>query len=157
MNSSSAFKWFIVVLLVPTVAWKIAIPPDNPNSLKDDLINFLKRNHFDVVVTDTMVNYAPLIRASTATCRLQVARLTQDGSNRDLIRHHTAGVDRSFVVYRGKVYTDQPVWWTVLDYLWSRLLRELGLMRHITPVIAVAANSSCNAERLPWSELQDGR
>ena len=156
MNSSSAFKWFIVVLLVPTVAWKIAIPPDNPDYLKDDLINFLERNHFDVVVTDTMVNYTPVIRASTATCQLQVARLTQDGSNRDLIRHLAAGADRSFVVFRGKVYTEQPVTWTVLDYLWSRFLRELGLMRHITPVIAVAVNSSCNAERLPWGELQDG-
>ena len=38
-------------------------------------------------------------------------------------------------------------YWTVLNWLWSRFLRELGLIRHITPVINVAANSSCNAER----------
>jgi hypothetical protein len=79
---------------------------------------------------------------------------TPDGSNRDLVRHLAAGTDRSFVVFRGTVYTQQPILWTVLDYLWSRFLRELGLVRHITPVIAVAVNTSCNAERLPWGELQ---
>ncbi len=144
------------MLLLPTVAWKIAIKPDNPDYLKDDLINFLERNNFDVVVTDMMINYAPVIRASSATCQLQVARLTQDGSNRDLVRHFAAGADRSFVVFRGKVYADQPVAWTVVNYLWSRFLRELGLTRHIAPVIAVAMNSSCNAEGLPWAELQNG-
>ncbi|MCA1453152.1 hypothetical protein I6F35_07945 [Bradyrhizobium sp. BRP22] len=43
---------------------------------------------------------------------------------------------------------------TVLDYLWTRFLRELGLVRHISPVISVAESSSCDAERLPWGELQ---
>jgi hypothetical protein len=28
------------------------------------------------------------------------------------------------------------------------------LIRHIAPVITVAVNSSCNAERLPWGELE---
>jgi hypothetical protein len=156
VNSSRAFRWFIAVLLLPAVAWKIAIKPDNPDYLKDDLINFLERNHFDVVVTETLVNYTPVIRASSATCNLQVARLTQDGSNRDLVRHFAAGADRSFVVFRGKVYAEQPVSWTVFNYLWSRFLRELGLTKQISPVVAVAANSSCNAERLPWGELATG-
>ena len=141
-------------MLLLTIGWKIAIQPDDPNYRKEDLIKFFERNHFNVVVTDEMVNYMPIIRASTASCHLQVARLTPDGSNRDLIRHLAAGTDRSFVVFRGTVYTQQPILWTVLDYLWSRFLRELGLVGHITPVIAVAVNSSCNAERLPWDELQ---
>ena len=154
MNSSSAFRWSIAVLLLVALGWKIAIQPDDPNYLKEDLIKFFERNHFNVVATDEMVNYTPIIRATTASCHLQIARLTPDGSNRDLIRHLTAGTDRSFIVFRGIVYTQQPIFWTVLNYLWSRFLRELGLTRHITPVIAVAVNSSCNAERLPWGELQ---
>jgi len=141
-------------VLLLTIGWKIAIQPDDPNYLKEDLIKFFERNHFNVVVTDEMVNDTPIIRATTASCHLQVARLTPDGSNRDLIRHLVAGTDRSFVVLRGTVYTQQPIVWTVLHHLWSRFLRELGLVRHITPVIAVAVNSSCNAERLPWGELQ---
>ena len=154
MNSSGAFRWSIAGVLLLTIGWKIAIHPDDPNYLKEDLIKFFERNHFNVVATDEMVNDTPIIRATTASCQLQVARLTPDGSNRDLIRHLAAGTDRSFVVFRGTVYTQQPILWTVLDSLWSRFIRELGLIRHITPVIAVAVNSSCNAERLPWDELQ---
>ena len=83
-----------------------------------------------------------------------VSAVTPDGSNRDLIRHIAAGTDHSFVVFRGTVYAQQPVLWTVVNFLWSRFLRELGLIRHIAPVITVAVNSSCNAERLPWGELE---
>jgi hypothetical protein len=78
---------------------------------------FLERNHFNVVVTDEAVNYMPIIRATTATCHLQIARLAPDGSNRDLIRHLAAGTDRTFIVFRGTVYAQQPVVWTILNYL----------------------------------------
>jgi hypothetical protein len=139
-------------VLVLAIGWKIAVQPDNQNYLKEDLIKFFERNHFDVVVTDEIMT-TPIIRATTASCQLQIARLFPDGSNRDLIRHLAAGTDRSFIVFRGTVYTQQPILSTVLNDLWSRFLRELGLVRHITPVIAVAVNSSCNAERLPWGEL----
>jgi hypothetical protein len=138
-----------------TIGWKIAIKPDNQDYLTENLVKFLERNHFDVVVTDELVNYMPIIRATSASCDLQIARLTPDGSNRDLIGHLTAGTDRSFIVFRGAVYTRQPISWTVFNYLWSRFLRELGLIRRVTPIIAVAANTSCNAENLPWRELQD--
>ena len=154
MNSSGVFRWFIAGVLLLTIGWKIAIQPDDQSYLKEDLIKFLERNHFNVVVTDEIVNYTPIIRATTASCRLQIGRLTPDGSNRDLIRHIAAGTDRSFVVFRGTVYAQQPELWTVLNYLWSRFLRELGLIGHIAPVITVAVNSSCNAERLPWGEIQ---
>jgi hypothetical protein len=141
-------------MLLLAIGWKIAIEPDDPNYLKEGLVKFLERNHFNVVVTDEVVNDTPIIQATTASCYLQIARLTPDGSNRNLIRHIAAGTDHSFVVFRGAVYAQQPVLWTVVNYLWSRFLRELGLIRHITPVVNVAVNSSCNAERLPWGELQ---
>jgi hypothetical protein len=156
VNSSGAFRWSIAVVLLLTIGWKIAIRSDD-QYLKEDLIKFFERNHFDVVTTEVTVNHTSIIRATTASCHLQIARLTPDGSNRDLIRHLTAGTDRSFIVFRGTVYARQPVVWTVLDYLWSRFLRELGLVRHIAPVINVAANSSCNAEGLPWGELTQYR
>jgi hypothetical protein len=153
VNSSSAFRWSIAVVLLLNIGWKIAIPPDNPSYLKEDLIKFLERNHFHVVVTDEIVNDTPVIRATGSSCQLQVARLTPDGSNANLIGHLTAGADRSFVVFRGAVYARQPIFWTVLDYLGSRFLRELGLIRNISAVIRVAEKSSCSAESLPWSEL----
>jgi len=144
-------------VLLLTIGWKIAIQPDDQNYLKEDLIKFLELNHFNVVVTDEVENvYTPIIRATTASCDLRIARLTPDGSNGDLIRHLVAGTDRSFIVFRGTVYAQQPVVWTVLNYFWSRFLRELGLIEHITPVISVAANSSCKAEQPPWGELSFG-
>jgi hypothetical protein len=155
VNSLRAFRWFIAVVLLLTIGWKIAIRPDSQDYLTENLVKFFERNHFEVAVTDEMVNYMPIIRVTSASCDLQIARLTPDGSNRDLIRHLTAGTDRSFIVFRGAVYSRQPISWTVLNYLWSRFLRELGLIRHIAPVIAVAVNTSCNAESLPWRELQD--
>jgi hypothetical protein len=150
-----AFRWSIAAVLLLTVGWKSAIQPDTQDYLIEKLVKFFERNHFDVVVTDEIVNDVPIIRATSASCDLQIARLTPDGSNRDLIRHLTAGTDRSFIVFRGAVYSRQPISWTVFSYLWSRFLRELGLTRHIAPVIAVAANASCNAENLPWQQLQD--
>jgi hypothetical protein len=155
VNSSSALRWFLTIVLLLSVAWKIAIPSDNGNDQKTPLIDFFERNHFEVSVTDLTLNNAPIIRAKTESCRLQIVRLAPNGSDRDLFRHLASGTDRAFVVFRGRVYTQQPIFWTVLDDLWSRHLRELGLTRHDTPVIAVAANSSCNAERLPWDELSE--
>ena len=156
MNSSSAFRSFITGALVLSIGWKIATQPDDQTHLTENIIKFLERNHFSVVVADESASYIymPMIRATTATCNLQIAKLTPDGSNRDLIRHLALGMDRSFIVFRGKVYATQPVLWTVLNYLWSRFLRELGLIEHITPVLSVALNSSCNAEQLPWGDLQ---
>jgi hypothetical protein len=153
VNSSSAFRLSIALVLLLTIGWKVAMPPDTQSYLKDDLVRFFERNHFDVVVTDEIVNDTPIIRATTASCQLHVARLTPDGSNRNLIRHFAAGTDRSFIVFRGAVYSQQPIFWTVMDYLWSRFLRELGLVTHLSPVISVGENLFCNAERLPWGEL----
>src|ERR1700733_2061929 len=144
------FRWSIAVVLLLTIGWKLAIQPDNQDSLTEHLVKFFERNRFNVVVTDDIVNFMSIMRVTSASCDLQIARLAPDGSNRDLIRHLTAGTDRSFIVFRGEVYMRQPISWTVLNYLWSRFLRELGLIRRITPVIAVAENASCNAESLPW-------
>jgi hypothetical protein len=153
VNFSRALRWSIAILVPLTLAWKIAIPPYNPDDLKGELVEFFERNGFDVVVTDELVNYVPIIHATTDSCHLLVASLTPDGSNRDLIRSLSGDTDRQFVVFRGEIYTQQPVFWTVVHYLSSRFLRELGLIRDITPVIAVGANSSCDADRLPWGEL----
>ena len=153
MSSSRAFRWSIAIILLLSVAWKIPIKPDDPNQLTAALLKFFEHNGFHVAVTDRIVNYTPIIEGSKASCHLQIARLTPDGSNRNLIENLTNGTDHFFVVFRGKVYGEQPVLWTVVNYLWSRFFRELGFIDHISPVIAVAANSSCDVERLPWSDL----
>jgi hypothetical protein len=153
VNSSNAFRLALVIVLLLSVAWKIAVPLDRHDDLSHSLIEFFEHNHFNVTITDQAVNDMPIIRMNKASCRLQIAKLAPGGADRELVRSFATSADHFFVVFRGRTYAQQPVLWTVLDYFWSRLLRELGLIRHITPIIAVTANSACDTERVPWEKL----
>jgi hypothetical protein len=153
VSSSSAFKWILSAVLLLSIAWKISVPSENQTDWTDSVVKVLERNHFDVVVTKQMVNYVPLIQASKASCHLQIARIAPDGVDQDLVRHLTMGTDRLFIVFRGRMYTQQPIFWIRISYLWLARLREIRLTKHIPPVIAVITNSSCDVERLPWDEF----
>jgi len=132
--------------------WKLAARPDDPTDLKDSIVGFLARHHFDVVVMDETLNRMPMIRATAGTCSMVVVRTSAYGWSRDIIRS-IAGQNGVFVVFAGRVYAEQPVLMTLLAQLWSKFLYEIGLVRQVTPVIAVMAPPQCEAERLPWSEL----
>jgi hypothetical protein len=84
---------------------------------------------------------------------MKVALTSSRGWHRDLISNLTTPADRTFVVFRGRVYSEQPMWLTVPDFLWSKLVSGLGLSVYPAPVITVIAEPSCGAERLPWKEL----
>lgn len=57
MNSSSTFRWLLAVVLLVSVAWKIAIRLGTETDPKDRLIvDFLKRNHFDVSPTEQVAD-----------------------------------------------------------------------------------------------------
>lgn len=155
MSSSSVFKWFFALALLLSIAWKIAVSSDNLNDAKDGLVEFFERDHFNVVVAQQTMDIS-ILQANSASCRLQVARVSPDGRDRDLIRDLAKDADRLFFVFRGRVYTRQPIFWTVVDDFWSKRLRELGFIKHIIPVIAVAVYSPCDAENLPWNELSEG-
>jgi hypothetical protein len=94
-----------------------------------------------------------MLRAGAGACRMLVANSNPIAWDRDVIRRHATVADRVFVVFRGRIYTDQPTWLTVPYFLWSRFQRELGLRAQTAPLLAVIATPSCDAERLPWSEL----
>ena len=153
MSYSRVFRWSITLLIPLTVAWKIAIPP--ADDLREGLVAFLARNKFSVVATDKMINadlwltYVPIIEATSNSCRLLIARLNFDGSNQQLVESRLADADRQFVIFRGNIYTRQPILLT----LTTRFLGGLGLTRHSAPAIAIGSNSSCDAERLPWGDL----
>jgi hypothetical protein len=106
-----------------------------------------------IVNPDTSGTNVPIIQANSDSCTLLVAALTTDGSNQRLIENRFAGAGRRFVVFRGKVYTKQPIFLTVANNLWSRFLTKLGLGRPQWPAMAVGSDASCNAELLPWAEL----
>jgi hypothetical protein len=71
-----------------------------------------------------------------------------------LIRRYAEADDRVFVVFQGHVYADQPTFLTVFDSLWSRFRRELGSNVQASPVLAIVARPSCEAEQLPWNRLE---
>ena len=151
--ASPALKWFIVLLLPLTLAWKFAVGPEVPDDLEFEIIKFLRNQHLEVISTNEMVNYLSIIQATSGSCRMLVAKIAPDGSSRDVIGGLATANDRLFIVFRGRVYAHQPVLFTEFRYLWSRFLRELGLVRHIPPVLAVVATTSCDAEQLPWDAL----
>lgn len=158
VNYSPAFKWFIALSLPLTIVWKLNAAPEAALELRDrevqgKLVEFLNYHQFDVVVEKLLD--APVIRAAIGTCQMLVMKVSPDGRHRDLIRGRAQATDRVLFIFRGTVYTDQPVWLTAAVGWWSKQLQKLGLRRNIPPVIAVIAPELCRAERLPWDELHE--
>jgi hypothetical protein len=155
VSFSPALKWFIALLLPMGLAWKLTVGLDDSNELKEKIFEFLVQHQFDVVISQEIVEDMPTIRASSEACRMLISKTSPYGWRRHVISELAAPTDRVFIVFRGMVYTDQPTWLTLATSLLSRFLRELGLRRHVTPVIAVVATATCDVERLPWHELRD--
>jgi hypothetical protein len=151
MKNSVTLKFSLAVLLPLTIAWKLGIKPDNPIAIQDAIIKFLDSHNFSVSITDQIFEYMPVIEAVSNSCHLRVARVSPVGYDVDLVPHLGGTTDRTFYVFRGEVYGKQPVRLTVANYLWFRLLRELGIVSSIPPVIAIV--SSCDSQNLPWDTL----
>jgi hypothetical protein len=152
-------KWFVLLLLLPlTLGWKLAVRPGGSSEIKEkdaqiEVAEFLVRQHFSVAVSRNVEAGQPAVRATAGACRMLVAESPAMGWDREQIRRYATGADRVFIVFRGKVYAEQPTWLTVLDFLRARFWRELGLKSQPARVFAVIATASCEAERLPWNEL----
>jgi hypothetical protein len=157
VNCSSALKWFLILALPLTLGSKLIARPDKsvPSAMdvQQRVADFLVHQRYTVALTNQTGEGQPMLRASAGACRILVASPDPMAWNRDAISRNATVADRSFVVFRGRVYKEQPTWLTVADFLWSRFQRELGLRAHAAPLLAVIATTSCNAERLPWGEL----
>jgi hypothetical protein len=154
VSYSPALRWLVALLLPMTLAWKLGVGPEDPNALKEKIVQFLVRHQFDVVISEEIVEDMPAIRASSEGCRMLVFKTSPNGWRQHMISELTAATDQPFIVFRGMVYTEQPTWLTLVAHLWSRFLRKLGLRHDTIPVIAVMAPAKCDVERLPWHELQ---
>jgi len=158
VSSSAALKWFVLVVLLLTLGWKVAArsyvssqPDETAGATR--VAEFLVRNHFELVESKEIAFRLQLFRAAAPACRMFVAVEEPRGWHRDLIRSLATATDRTFVVFGGRIYQNQPMLLTVSDFLWSRLMGQLGIGIHSRPVIAVIATPSCEADRLPWNEL----
>jgi hypothetical protein len=150
-------KWFLILALPLTLGSKLIARPDkgapSATDIQQRVSDFLVQQRFTVALTNQTGEGQPMLRASAGACRILVANSNPMAWDRDVIRRNATVADRSFVVFRGRVYAEQPTWLTVPDFLWSRFQRELGLPTHAAPLLAVIATTNCNAERLPWGEL----
>jgi hypothetical protein len=162
VSLSPKFKWLLVVVLLSlTLGWKLVANTylRSPESQPDEQLaerkvaQFLARNHFNVVGAEQVVFGLQLVSATAGSCRVRVALSSSRGWHRDLLSQLPAQDDRTFVVFGGKIYREQPMWLTVPDFLWSKLLGRLGLNANPTPVINVIESPLCDAEKLPWREL----
>jgi hypothetical protein len=158
VKSSLVFKLFIVVFLVATLGWKLAVRGvgSAERSNRDEqaaVADFLTRHLFTVSLMERPAEGRPWLVANAGVCRLTVIKSQPMGSDRDLIRHQAAVSDQLFFVFRGKVYSDQPTWLTVTDFLWARIMRELGIDSQPSPIMAVIAPAGCRSDKLPWEEL----
>ena len=163
VKSSRALKYLILLLFLSlTLAWKViarATPHEQPTDrhIQVRLAEFLVGQHFSVSIMERAEQGKPAVTASSGSCRMLVIRSPALGWDRDLIRRYADAEDRVFVVYRGRIYSDQPTFRTVVDTLWSRFQRELGFTASPSPVFAVVARTGCGADRLPWDKFDPSR
>src|SRR5262249_15234698 len=142
---ANPFWWgALLLLLALTLGWKLAVRVDGSTAATDKdprvkVAEFLERQHFSVDVSEQAREGQPAVRATAGACHLLVANSPPMGWDRDMIRRYATAADRVFVVFDGRVYAEQPTFMTVLDALWSRLQRELGLRAAPRSVFAVIA------------------
>jgi hypothetical protein len=153
VNFSPVLKWVVPLLLLISLGWKSAIRIDYSSNLEDKIRSFLGRNHFFVTVSEEMIRDHRTFRASKPACQMLVTEISHRGWERDAINGRATVLEQVFIVFGGKIYAEQPTWLTASDFLWYKLLSELGLKVRPTPLLAVIATKTCDAERLPWYEL----
>lgn len=156
MNYSPAFKLSLAILLPLTLAWKLAGAgyAEDTTHLKSKIVEVLTQHQYRVAISEPSLGVMLLIGATRGSCRLMVAQASSFGEDRDYIRHLLGNVAKTtFVVFEGKVYTEQPIWATATSELWSHFLRKLGFARNVPVVLTIAATTACDAKHLPWNEV----
>jgi hypothetical protein len=151
---------FLLVLTLGSKWAVIAYSPPVFNGQEEKVaegavVRFLVRNHFSIVRVGNATFEMEIIEANAGLCRLHVVLSASRGWHRDLIRSMAKPEERSFVVFRGKIYDEQPMLLTVFDFLRYKFLTKIGIAAHAAPVLTIIAEPNCGADRLPWNEFQE--
>jgi hypothetical protein len=154
VSFSPALKLLLAVFLPLTLFWKLTVKANNSDHPEDDVIAFLARQGFQEVVTEDL-NFRG-IRAVNGTCHIRIIMPSHYGADRDIIRDLITADETLTFVHEGRVYREQPILLTLSAELWARALHKVGLPGRHVPVLAVIAHRQCDADRLPWEELQQG-
>jgi hypothetical protein len=158
VSFSPALKLLLAIFLPLTLFWKLIVKADYYDHPEDDVAAFLARQGFhEVVVEDlNLGGYLDFrgIRAVNGTCHMLIMMPSSYGADRDIIHDLATADDTVMFVHHGRVYQEQPIVLTVSAELWARALSKMGLAYRHTPVLAVVAQRQCEADRLPWDQLQ---
>jgi hypothetical protein len=150
---SRALKWLIAILLPLTLAWKLTINADSNDHPEDDVVAFLTRQGFQAAKDANSRG----ILAVNGSCSMRAMIASNDGADRDMMRSLVAADEILIFVHQGKVYQEQPILLAAWGQLWTRQLRKMGWTDRHESVVAVLAQRQCDANRLPWDQLQQGR
>ena len=157
MSYSLAPKVFLALAIALTVSLKVVVrDAENqsaPLAVQDSVIAFLTRHQFQTNGTPD----GSRIYAASGDCHLLIREVIPQGWNLDRIKRIDAEEGRLSFVFKGVVYTDQPIsiGSTTLSHYWTRLQQKLGLNGVSYPVLAVAASESCSLDALPWKEIAE--
>ena len=155
MRYSHAPKVFLALAIALTVLLKVLVrDTENPNArlaVQDTVVAFLTRYQFQ---SHSMPD-GSRIYAASGDCRLLIEQMFPRGWNLDSIRTLHAQEGRLSFVFKGRVYTDQPIGSTILSDYWTRLQQKLGLHPVSNPVLAVVASENCSLDALPWKEIAE--
>ena len=164
VKSSRALKYLVLlVFLSLTLGWKViarATPDEQPTdrNIQVRVAEFLIRQHFSVSMMERAEEGKPAITASSGSCRMLVIRSPALGWDRDLVRRYADAEDQVFVVFRGRIYSDQPTFRTVRRRTLVAVPEGTGLYNAWpSPVLAVVARTGCEADRLPWDKFDPSR
>lgn len=162
MSYSSGAKWSIAALLVVLLlGWKWVLATYSGSSTNEaqlkiaerSLTTFLARNYLPTVDSREFIFGMQLLTVESVLCRMRLTITSPRGWHRDLIEKLKQPTSKTFVVFGGRIYPEQPMLRTIMDFLRFRFLQGLGFSASETPVITVIAEPACQADRLPWHEL----
>jgi hypothetical protein len=150
---SPTLKWLLVLLLPLSLGWKCAIRIDYSTNVQETIVEFLARNYFSVSESDQIMPQTRTFAGRSFSCRILITLVSYRAWERDAIYNHATAEDQVFFVFNGKIYSNYPSWLAGFNFLWYKIMSELGFRMQTPFAIAVIATKSCNAEQLPWHEF----
>src|SRR3954447_21849559 len=95
----------------------------------------------------------PLVPAARDGCSLLVAEVSPEGWHRETLRRMAGPDDRTFFVFGGAVYEEQPIWRSWVRHQWHRLNGLVGRRLAVRPVLGVVARPGCALRAVAWRGL----
>ena len=93
------------------------------------------------------------VSAKNASCEVWATEYTPYGTMADVISSRAASVGELTYVYKGEVHYKPPKMEPLLAFYWWRELKRIGINAPRSPIVAIAASSSCDMSAVPWHEV----